>query len=168
MCPVVTFALGLPVVGVGTGQGAVLPAVGYTGYGIGGVIGIVVARHVVMTPHPVRWSAAGWLVCGLAFVAIGLSPQVAVVGVVSACAGAANTVGDAATAAVPLDRGARPQGGAGRTGDGRDFGGDGGRSRRWRRPGRRGSEASLVGAGLLVVLVAAACAMAARRLPRLG
>ncbi|GAA0584563.1 MFS transporter [Kribbella sandramycini] len=66
------FTLGLSVLGAQRGQPGVYLAAGMSGYGVGAVLGTVVAMKVVRRVEPVRLAAVSWAVVGLCWAGMGI------------------------------------------------------------------------------------------------
>ncbi|AEV83591.1 major facilitator superfamily transporter [Actinoplanes sp. SE50] len=64
------FTLGLTVLGAGSGRPGVLIAAGMTGYGAGSIAGALLAPLLTTRLPALPTAAAGWIILGLAFIAI--------------------------------------------------------------------------------------------------
>jgi predicted MFS family arabinose efflux permease len=94
------FTLGLSVVGAERGRPGIYLATGMSGYGIGSVIGSVVAMAVVRRVPAVPTACLAWSVMGLCWVGMGLWTSPATVGVLAAVGGLAIALGISAISAV--------------------------------------------------------------------
>jgi MFS family permease len=91
------FALGLAILGVETGRPGQLIAAGMTGYGIGSLVGGVVAPLVVARLPRVPTMVAGWLVLGATFLVLPwLESSLVALALASAVGGLATPLGIAA------------------------------------------------------------------------
>lgn len=94
------FSLGLALLGVETGRPGVLVATGLAAYGLGSLVGtplaVVLLRRLPVLPA----ICAAWTVTGLAWLAMGATASVPVIGIVAAVSGLAVVIGNGGVTAL--------------------------------------------------------------------